>query len=126
MTRNKKIILSIIFIIILYFIYKSVLLYLYNYKDRYPSYNKVIDSIEFKDSIDISKGNKDLYSLRRTYSFIINNYISSIIFKNKKEKIKNIFNEERLLNNDINILNKLNCNEKNIKKSTIKSLKKIL
>ena len=75
---------------------------------------------------NISKGKKDLYSIRRTYAFIINNYTASIIFKNKKEKIKNIFNEERLLNNDINILNKLNCNEKNIKKSTIKSLKKIL
>ena len=57
MTRNKKIILSIIFIIVLYFIYKVGLLYLYNYKDRYPSYNEVINSIEFTDTVDITKGN---------------------------------------------------------------------
>ena len=88
MNKSKKIIIAIIVILIMYFVYKGILLYLYNYKDRYPSYNEVINSIDFKDTINITKGNnlKDYISIEDMK--VKNNF--------KKFKLSDVDNEPNI------------------------------
>ncbi len=64
---------------------------------------------------DVALKKRDLYSIKRVYAMIINNYLSSIVLPSKKDKLEKIYDENKLLDNDIKILEKLKCNDQKIK-----------